>query len=108
MRASATRTRPSPIWRRLTRNATIGWSGSTWTRCWTRFALTRASRTSCAALACRRRLRPGRSDSRPSQERDLPVDDGSNLVAEPGGTLLIVDDATEAHPESRDRGRLVV
>src|SRR6266581_5257753 len=53
MRVSATKkTRRSLGWKGPSRSAETEWSGSTWTRCWTRYAPTRASTTSCAASAC--------------------------------------------------------
>src|SRR6266849_8907371 len=52
MQASRTKIRRSPGWKGPTRSAETEWSGSTWTRCRTRYATTRASTTSCAASAC--------------------------------------------------------
>ena len=49
MRASVTKSRRSPGWKGPTKSVNRKWSGSMWTRCWTLYAPTRASATSCTA-----------------------------------------------------------
>ncbi len=89
MRASATKSRRSLGWRSPTRSAGTEWSGSTWTRCWTRYAPTRASTTSCAESAC--------PPSKPSVEHSSPG--AQKRVKLPCNSTMY---RPEAHLDSRD------